>query len=1245
MTHDIRNKTRAVILAALMVVSVFGGTIAFAGTAAATANGVDFDGQSEVIVQTSDDITVNGDVTTDNTDVRVYIDANNNGTYDSGESAAVVDAGEISEGSFETTISPSVETTASGTTVYVHQSNSSLSDGASYSSAADESVGTLIVDDTPVSFNDDDIPEDGLYTTHTPEINQNVTDAISGVDDHTVQVTLRRNGDKYYSYEIGAQTVNDGVRYEDNYITIRPGDGEVPELVDGDYTATLSAADKAGNRNSTTLTFTVDTGAPTFSLNSPADGAVVGDTAQEISVEVFDSNVDSANLTITNESGEYSETFTRSSSGTFSVVPGTDTSAELPNGTITIDVNATDAAGNYAEASYSFEVDNIKPHVTDINLSSTEINTKNNAGSETLTAAFDEPVQPGTVEAIVSVDGTTVRLSDTVGSNDDNTVVDLRFDVSSYTATNDSSIVTVDKASDSVGNSLQNTANTTFSIDTQTPTISFSEIGDNDVISGYANITGGVTVDTSPAVDDVESVNYYLIPGGTGAIPAGFSKDDAVAVSEPKNIDTTDLPDGSHTLVVTATDNASNEVYNNKTLTIDNNEPSLSYNQDAVLTGEVDLSEFLTVNGADYGDSFTYEYSTDGGNSWTTATDGTININDLGEGTYKFRVTASDVGFEADNTDELTTVGVEGKKLSLDAFDISADGDTLTVSVTTDVELDRLNVSVATSDEFRMQSSDLLELDDGDFTQTESESGFTYVATSDQVSDLDSIVRDGQFTATFQNASVGEQYLETAATDSATIDTEDVSVTDADVVSADKDQLDVRVRFSEPVASDVAPESFGGHNVIVQSDEPAKRDGVVNYTIQGMAQTGGDKMLTITDLTEEFGTDTTDSTGADLTFSLDLSEGTNVVSVPAETGAVPIDSLNLDGVNSIWEYDDGEWAKHVVATGDGSLTELNGGLGYVITADEDTEVDYEVQNTPVPGVERNSESLETGWNLIGHYQEGSQDVDQAFIGLTGVWSVEDGYTGEQPQSLALEQGYWMNVNQDALHAPVSYDGPQSEQPEVFNTQIGDGTAVYDGYNLDMAFEVSHDQPIEEVRVISSDLNIDTQLTFASDATSYDSTGADAPVAVGQPTPEALSNGEAAVTIAVTDIYGNTQYVTKTVSVDNTAPSVSNVQINDDKDQNGVVADGDSVTITADVSDASPVSSVTADASGFGAGSVTLVDDGSGADQTSGDGTYTKTIVVDGTSTSDGDQSVTVSAMDANENGGSQATESGTLTVE
>ncbi|ADI75176.1 hypothetical protein Metev_2366 (plasmid) [Methanohalobium evestigatum Z-7303] len=138
--------------------------------------------------------------------------------------------------------------------------------------------------------------------------------------------------------------------------------------------------------------------------------------------------------------------------------------------------------------------------------------------------------------------------------------------------------------------------------------------------------------------------------------------------------------------------------------------------------------------------------------------------------------------------------------------------------------------------------------------------------------------------------------------------------------------------------------------------------------------------------------------------------------------------------------------------------------------------------------------------------------------------------------------------------------------------------------------------------------------------------------------ENLESGTHTITVETLDNDGEGDTTTSQVEVivDQEPPDISNVTIDDDDDGNDVVATGDTVTLSADVSDASAISSVTFDASDFDAGTVQL----SG----SGNGTYTTDIDV-GSSPTEGNQSVTVSSMDEHDNGGSQAEPSNSLTVD
>ncbi len=132
-----------------------------------------------------------------------------------------------------------------------------------------------------------------------------------------------------------------------------------------------------------------------------------------------------------------------------------------------------------------------------------------------------------------------------------------------------------------------------------------------------------------------------------------------------------------------------------------------------------------------------------------------------------------------------------------------------------------------------------------------------------------------------------------------------------------------------------------------------------------------------------------------------------------------------------------------------------------------------------------------------------------------------------------------------------------------------------------------------------------------------------------------ADGSYTASVRVVDANGNSDTSSVTFTVDATAPTVTSTTLTDGGDD--VVTVGDSVTVTADVTDAGVgVDTVTADTSAFDAGTVSLTDG-------DGDGTYDRTVTV-GSSPTEGVQSVTVTATDTYGNS-QQVTTSDTVRVD
>jgi hypothetical protein len=121
---------------------------------------------------------------------------------------------------------------------------------------------------------------------------------------------------------------------------------------DGDYTFIVSARDCAGNTSAArTITFTVDTAAPSIGAMTPADGANVGSSSTVISGALNADDVASVIITGTSYSAAISgRTFT------FAGV-------SLTEGTNRLTIKATDRAGNAGTKSYTLNVKSTAPVV------------------------------------------------------------------------------------------------------------------------------------------------------------------------------------------------------------------------------------------------------------------------------------------------------------------------------------------------------------------------------------------------------------------------------------------------------------------------------------------------------------------------------------------------------------------------------------------------------------------------------------------------------------------------------------------------------------------------------------------------------------------------------------------------------------------------------------------------------------------------------------------------------------------
>ncbi|GGL50009.1 beta strand repeat-containing protein [Halocalculus aciditolerans] len=136
----------------------------------------------------------------------------------------------------------------------------------------------------------------------------------------------------------------------------------------------------------------------------------------------------------------------------------------------------------------------------------------------------------------------------------------------------------------------------------------------------------------------------------------------------------------------------------------------------------------------------------------------------------------------------------------------------------------------------------------------------------------------------------------------------------------------------------------------------------------------------------------------------------------------------------------------------------------------------------------------------------------------------------------------------------------------------------------------------------------------------------------------LAQGPASVTVTANDTDAPANHANRTWGfiVDSVAPEVTDASASDTGNENGIVADGDVVSLEATVTDAH-LDAVTVDASAFGAGTVAL-------ERVNDTDTFAANVTVDDApGLADGDRTLTVVAADAADN--HMPVDAGTLTLD
>gem|GEM_PF-499719 len=464
-----------------------------------------------------------------------------------------------------------------------------VSDAAG-NSASDTATGIIDTSGPSLTVNFDTVTNDSTPTisgTSDADVGTSITVVIT--DENGVEQTLTTTVDTNGNWEVTPQT----------------------DLNEGDNTIEVSVSDEAGNTTTVTDTITLDTQAPTLTIQNVGDVSDLTPELQGTSNEIGGT----VTLTITDSAGAVQTIETLvGSDGHWNI----EVSTALAQGDFTVSASITDAAGNESTANSSGNVDTITPIVTVDALG------LGNDSTPVISGTSTEP--EGTVVNIVITDsnGDEHPITAIVDANGDWQATSPELPDGSYTV--QASIT------DDAGNT--GGATQTGNLDTLAPTLTLDTVGaTNDstpTISGTSNAPAGTVINIS--VSDGTTTETFT---------ATVQADGSWSADVPNA-----LTDGPLTIEASVSDSAGNTTTLSEGATLDTNAPSI--NIDALMDTNDTTPNVSGTSSAANGTIITVSFtdSNDITNTvQTTVTDGIWSVEapvDLAEGSYEVEASVTD---------------------------------------------------------------------------------------------------------------------------------------------------------------------------------------------------------------------------------------------------------------------------------------------------------------------------------------------------------------------------------------------------------------------------------------------------------------------------------------------------------------------------------------------------------------------------------------------------------------------------
>ncbi|MFC7098372.1 PGF-pre-PGF domain-containing protein [Halobaculum marinum] len=993
-----------------------------------------------------------------------------------------------------------------------------------------------------------------------------VDDATSNVSSVTANLTA-----------FGAGTVNltddDGDGTYDTTVAV----DEAAASADGTYAVTVNATDDAtpANQNTTTTgTLELDTTPPALSSpvleNATSPGDPVGN-GSDVLVAVDATDARTAVDTVTADLSAFGAgtvTLTDGDAdGTYDTTVEVDEAAADPDGDYAVTLTATDEVGNVnTTTTPQLELDTA-PGITAYAATV--------ATGQNVTISFQSDEQLGTIVVELTGD-TTATLTESDFSETGSGPYD--YEATVYIGTDGTVTATLTTAADASGTDGAAGQSADATVDTTPPVVGPILLNDADDADGVVADDDGVRVAVTPtdATSTIDTVTADLSAFGAGTVnltdgDGDGTYDRTVAVDEAGV-----GADGTASATVTVTDSRSQtNTTSGGTLTVDTTAPSVS--TVTVVDGDGDGS---VVDGEDVTVTATATDDT------ATVVSVTADLSPLGAGQLTLTDGDGDGVYEA--TTQAGPGGVEGS--STVVVEAADDPDNRGTNSTAGPVYDA-GAPTVTPEPLSDETDANGAVGDGDVVRIAA--SVTDAAGVDTVTANASAFGAGIVQLTYNSS--GDVWDGTVTVDRTTaFDDGDypvsVNATDVEGQSVVVDTTTLSLDSTPPSVSSVSLTDAADGDTVVA-------DGGTVRIVADVTDAGG--VATVEANLTAFGVGP-GNVSLSYNSSLGAYEATGVVDADASgaagAGAHDVVVTAVDGETNEASAASNTVTVDTAAPSVDTVTVADGDADGRVTDDESVTVTATVTDsgTGVSTVEVDLSALGVGpgnttlTHQSGDTYEATVTVDAAGAGSDGTVAVA--VVGVDAAGIATTNG--------SASLALDTTDPALSSLSVTDATDGDGVVV-DG---DVVRVVATATDATAVQMVEADLSAfgvgpgNTTLTYNSSLGAYDATGV---VDAG-----ATTDGDYGVAVKATDAeeLAASAESPSTVRLDSTAPSLTNVNLVDDADGDGVVSDGDALRVEATVTDATAVVDPTVNLSAFGAGDVALV-------HQSGD-TYAATAPVD-----------------------------------